>query len=242
VSGQSKAKAGGTITAGAALASGADGRLVAASGVRVNTSDAGAASDPLIGPNVIGRGMTGAVANDVFVMSVQNFGIAVGVAPAVELQTITFGPATLTDAMGPGQTVQTVTGKTAGSTLTLEGDAFTNGFLALNAGGTEIVVGAGGPFAASTLTGTYRSREVLAGAINSPNLSPVQNSITVASGAVAPAPLDASYRAALGVPPSNWNIGRAYATVPRFTNIFGTNAVAAAAEHAAACEPERRPG
>jgi hypothetical protein len=70
VAGQSKAKAGGTVAAGATVASGASGVIVAASGARVKTDDAGAASDPVIGPNVIGIAMAGAVVGDIFTIDV----------------------------------------------------------------------------------------------------------------------------------------------------------------------------
>lgn len=68
--GQSKARAGGTIAAGADVAVGANGLLVAATGARTNTSDGGAASDPLIGPNVIGQAVTAAVSGDIFTLNI----------------------------------------------------------------------------------------------------------------------------------------------------------------------------
>jgi len=68
--GQSKARAGGTIAAGADVAVGANGLLVAASGARVNTTDAASATDPVIGPNIIGQAVTAAVVNDIFTLNI----------------------------------------------------------------------------------------------------------------------------------------------------------------------------
>lgn len=61
----SKGICGGNITAGAYVTSDANGALVTATGGRTNTSDAGAAADPLSGSNVIGIALTGGVANDI---------------------------------------------------------------------------------------------------------------------------------------------------------------------------------
>lgn len=69
--GQSKARAGGTIAAGADVAVGANGLLVAATGARVNTSDGDAASDPVIGPNIIGQAVNSAVVGDIFTLNIQ---------------------------------------------------------------------------------------------------------------------------------------------------------------------------
>lgn len=63
--GVTKAKAGGSITAGAAVASDANGAVVAATLARTNTSDGGAATDPLIGSNVIGIALAGADSGDI---------------------------------------------------------------------------------------------------------------------------------------------------------------------------------
>jgi hypothetical protein len=63
---RTKAVAGGTIAAGALVASDANGKLVTATTGKVNTSDAGAAADPLIASNVLGIAATAAVSGDVF--------------------------------------------------------------------------------------------------------------------------------------------------------------------------------
>lgn len=60
VGGVSKAIAGGAITAGALLKVDSQGRVVAASLAVTNTSDAGAASDPLIASDVIGVALASA--------------------------------------------------------------------------------------------------------------------------------------------------------------------------------------
>lgn len=65
-SGVSKAVAGGNITAGMEVAVAADGRLVNAAEATVNTSDAGAAADAVIGGNVVGVALASAVAGDIF--------------------------------------------------------------------------------------------------------------------------------------------------------------------------------
>jgi hypothetical protein len=64
--GTSKAKAGGSITAGDQVTTDANGKIVAATKGRTNTSDAGAAADALIGSNVIGIALSGASTDDVF--------------------------------------------------------------------------------------------------------------------------------------------------------------------------------
>lgn len=63
---RSKAVAGGTIAAGALVASDANGKFVTATTGKTNTSDAGAAADPLIGSNVLGVAVTSAVSGDIF--------------------------------------------------------------------------------------------------------------------------------------------------------------------------------
>jgi hypothetical protein len=72
--GQSKARAGGTIPAGADVAVGANGLFVVASGARVKTDDAGVAADALIGPNVVGQAINSAVVGDVFTLDIQRRG------------------------------------------------------------------------------------------------------------------------------------------------------------------------
>lgn len=74
MAGSSKAVAGGSITAGDPVAADANGKLVAATRGRTNTSDAGAAVDPLIGSHVIGIALEGASANDIFQMAVVHLG------------------------------------------------------------------------------------------------------------------------------------------------------------------------
>lgn len=61
----SKAYAGGSITAGSAVATNASGHIVAATLGRTNTSDGGAAADPLIGSNVLGVALEGASNGDI---------------------------------------------------------------------------------------------------------------------------------------------------------------------------------
>ena len=63
---KTKGIAGGTISAGDILASNASGKLVAATAGRTNTSDAGSATDALIGSYVIGVAVDSAVSNDIF--------------------------------------------------------------------------------------------------------------------------------------------------------------------------------
>src|SRR5574343_819102 len=65
----SKAFAGGTIAAGAAVAADSNGKLVTATAGKVNTSDAGASADPLIASNVIGVAVTSAVSGDIFAVA-----------------------------------------------------------------------------------------------------------------------------------------------------------------------------
>lgn len=72
----SKAVAGGSITAGALVAADADGKVVAATLGRTNTSDAGASADALIGSNVIGVALEGASANDVLAVLLTSSGAA----------------------------------------------------------------------------------------------------------------------------------------------------------------------
>lgn len=68
VLGITKAIAGGVINPGARVAVDANGKFVAASLAVVNTSDGGAASDPVIASNVVGihRGKIATAANDIF--------------------------------------------------------------------------------------------------------------------------------------------------------------------------------
>ncbi|CAB4122562.1 hypothetical protein UFOVP36_63 [uncultured Caudovirales phage] len=63
--GVSKALLGGTVAAGATVAADANGKTVDATEARTNTSDAGAATDPLIASNVIGVALVGGVAGDI---------------------------------------------------------------------------------------------------------------------------------------------------------------------------------
>jgi hypothetical protein len=64
-SGVSKALLGGTVAAGATVACDANGKTVDATEAKTNTSDAGAAADPLIASNVIGVALVGGVAGDI---------------------------------------------------------------------------------------------------------------------------------------------------------------------------------
>ena len=73
VLGLSKAKAGDTIAAGAAVAAEAGGRLVTATKAIVDTQ-AGSATDPVIGSNVIGIALEAAADGDLFLMLVINMG------------------------------------------------------------------------------------------------------------------------------------------------------------------------
>lgn len=70
VAGVSKAVAGGSVTAGAKVAADANGKLVAATDAKVNTSDAGAAADAVIASNVIGIALESASANEIFAVLV----------------------------------------------------------------------------------------------------------------------------------------------------------------------------
>lgn len=74
MSGTSKAKAGGSITAGDYVAADANGKFVSATKGKVNTSDAGAAADPVIGSNVIGIAVTGASDGDLFTVAIMHMG------------------------------------------------------------------------------------------------------------------------------------------------------------------------
>jgi hypothetical protein len=65
VGGVSKAVAGGSVAAGALVTSNVDGKVVAHTGGRTDTSDSGAAADPLIGSNVIGVALTGGASGEV---------------------------------------------------------------------------------------------------------------------------------------------------------------------------------
>jgi len=64
--GVTKAIAGGTITAGATVKVDSAGKLVDAAEAVTNTSDAGSTTDPLIGSNVVGVALAGAVSGDIF--------------------------------------------------------------------------------------------------------------------------------------------------------------------------------
>lgn len=71
--------AGGAITPGAAVTNDANGKVVAATLARTNTSDAGAAVDALIGSNVLGYywGTSAAANNDIItVLRYQSIGAA----------------------------------------------------------------------------------------------------------------------------------------------------------------------
>lgn len=61
-----KVIAGATITAGDDIASDANGKAGAVTTGRVNTSDGGAANDPLIGSEILGIALASAVSGDVF--------------------------------------------------------------------------------------------------------------------------------------------------------------------------------
>jgi hypothetical protein len=61
-----KAIAGGTVTAGDFLKSDSAGKLVTAVKGKTDTSDAGAAADPLIGSHVLGVAIDSAVSGDIF--------------------------------------------------------------------------------------------------------------------------------------------------------------------------------
>lgn len=74
VNGTTKAKAGGSITAGDYVAADANGKFVVATKGRTNTSDAGAAADALLGSNVVGIAVTGAADGDLFTLAVMHMG------------------------------------------------------------------------------------------------------------------------------------------------------------------------
>lgn len=74
VLGVSKAEAGGTVAAGDRVAADANGALVAATASTVNTSDAGGASDPVVGSNVIGIALEGASAGEIFAVLITHSG------------------------------------------------------------------------------------------------------------------------------------------------------------------------
>lgn len=75
ISGKSKVVADAAITAGALLKSSADGQAATATASTVNTSDAGAASDPLVGSHVIGVATsTAAAAAEVIDMLITHAG------------------------------------------------------------------------------------------------------------------------------------------------------------------------
>ena len=62
VLGITKAVAGGAVSAGSRVAANANGQVVPATTAYTNTSDTGAAQDPLVGSNVIGIALTSATA------------------------------------------------------------------------------------------------------------------------------------------------------------------------------------
>lgn len=66
VAGVSMAMAGDTVAAGARVTADANGDLVTATPAKVDTSDSGAASDPVIASNVIGIALKGAADGDIF--------------------------------------------------------------------------------------------------------------------------------------------------------------------------------
>ena len=72
---KAKAIAGGTIAAGDLLKSDSAGKLVVTTAAAVvNTSDAGAASDPVIGSYVVGVALASAVSGDIFPFLATNLG------------------------------------------------------------------------------------------------------------------------------------------------------------------------
>jgi hypothetical protein len=77
VAGVVPVKAGGVIAVGGAIKSGAAGTALAASAGVTNTSDAGAASDPLVGSYVMGMhvGAAASAANDVIDMLITREGV-----------------------------------------------------------------------------------------------------------------------------------------------------------------------
>lgn len=74
VNGCSRALAGGTIAKGDLIACGASGTFVVATKGKTDTSDAGAASDPLIGSNVVGIALTGAASGEYFALEILHLG------------------------------------------------------------------------------------------------------------------------------------------------------------------------
>lgn len=76
ISGITKMKAGGSITAGALVAADANAKAKAAVLARTDTSDGGGAVDPLIGSNVIGIATTGAADGDLLSVLLQIGGAA----------------------------------------------------------------------------------------------------------------------------------------------------------------------
>lgn len=66
VFGVSKMVAGGNVSAGALIKSDANGNAVAATAATVDTSDTGAASDPVVGSFVMGYALESAQENDIF--------------------------------------------------------------------------------------------------------------------------------------------------------------------------------
>lgn len=72
--GETKVKCGGIITGGGIVASGASGVAVAATGARVNTSDAGAAADALVGPYVMGTVLATTASGDIATMLLRPMG------------------------------------------------------------------------------------------------------------------------------------------------------------------------
>lgn len=74
VYGVTKIKAGGAIAAGDAIKSSAAGLALAAAAATTNTSDAGAAADPLVGSHVLGRALVAGVSGDVVEMLIVHAG------------------------------------------------------------------------------------------------------------------------------------------------------------------------
>lgn len=74
ISGRTLCVAGDSITAGASVKSNAAGKAVSAIAATVNTSNTGAASDAVVGSNVIGTALEGAVANDIFPLLIEKRG------------------------------------------------------------------------------------------------------------------------------------------------------------------------
>ena len=74
VFGRSYVVAGGTIAAAGMIKTDANGKAAAAAAGTVNTSDAGAANDPVIGSYVLGEAEEAMVANDIAEMMVRPLG------------------------------------------------------------------------------------------------------------------------------------------------------------------------